>query len=451
MDPLSVTASLIAVSGALGTSVKALQKVASLRHAPSELLSLHNEVNSLRTFLRIVNQTFQDGGHLELPPESIEGLRTVKLTLESHVQELDNLSQYQLKRSEVPNKDGTPKVARLAWLRVGKDIACLQRKIRDSRLDLQSIFSVLSLQSNIRVLSVIENVSLPAQTGASPQSSRTSASDPQLMQSISDLLRSYRASMAEPNIDSDRSPRILLECDPKARRLSDGSNSQPDSRCSGLIEDSVRGGQSSESVHKSSWDDYTLRIMTSTTVTSCTRPCPCSCHSQNLAGTSRLLFPLFGTLLYSYTGPNSLRRNACNHPWCKSPGCRTFRATYLFPPWLLERAMSFSANFTRFIGYGVYFSMRIPRVLNDLAPVWLSITQQRIPQLQTMISGGWYSVHDLGSIGDTLLHYAVASENLSSCALLLREGADPNATDHFHSYVQDSREPGFDEVYAQSE
>ncbi|KAL9075591.1 MAG: hypothetical protein Q9157_003973 [Trypethelium eluteriae] len=244
MDPLSVTASLIAVSGALGTSVKALQKVASLRHAPSELLSLHNEVNSLRTFLRIVNQTFQDGGHLELPPESIEGLRTVKLTLESHVQELDNLSQYQLKRSEVPNKDGTPKVARLAWLRVGKDIACLQRKIRDSRLDLQSIFSVLSLQSNIRVLSVIENVSLPAQTGASPQSSRTSASDPQLMQSISDLLRSYRASMAEPNIDSDRSPRILLECDPKARRLSDGSNSQPDSRCSGLIEDSVRGGQS---------------------------------------------------------------------------------------------------------------------------------------------------------------------------------------------------------------
>ncbi|KAL9097281.1 MAG: hypothetical protein Q9165_000708 [Trypethelium subeluteriae] len=205
MDPLSITASLIAVSGALGTSVKALQKVASLRHAPSELLSLHNEVNSLRNFLRIVNQAFRDGEHLQLPLETTEGLETVKSTLESHVQELDNLSQYRLKRSEVLNKNGTPKVARLAWLRMGKDIACLQRKIRDSRLDLQSMFSVLSLQSNIRVLSVTENVSLPVHTGAPPDSSRASDPNPQIMQPISDILQPYKRSMAEPTVGLDRS------------------------------------------------------------------------------------------------------------------------------------------------------------------------------------------------------------------------------------------------------
>ena len=45
MDPLSVTASLLAVLGAAGAAGRALQHMSDLRHAPDQLLALTNAVS----------------------------------------------------------------------------------------------------------------------------------------------------------------------------------------------------------------------------------------------------------------------------------------------------------------------------------------------------------------------------------------------------------------------
>ncbi|KAL6411852.1 hypothetical protein AUP68_04231 [Ilyonectria robusta] len=47
MDPLSITASVLAVLGAVGQTAKALKKLWGLKDAPEELASLVNEVHSL--------------------------------------------------------------------------------------------------------------------------------------------------------------------------------------------------------------------------------------------------------------------------------------------------------------------------------------------------------------------------------------------------------------------
>ena len=54
MDPLSITASVIAVLGAASTSGAAIRKLVALRKAPEELDALLNEGEALRSLLLIV-------------------------------------------------------------------------------------------------------------------------------------------------------------------------------------------------------------------------------------------------------------------------------------------------------------------------------------------------------------------------------------------------------------
>jgi hypothetical protein len=44
MDPLSLTASIVAIIGATSQTSKLLRSVYDLRHAPQEMLELNNEV-----------------------------------------------------------------------------------------------------------------------------------------------------------------------------------------------------------------------------------------------------------------------------------------------------------------------------------------------------------------------------------------------------------------------
>ena len=50
-DPLSITASIIAVVGAAECVTKTLAKIRSIRNAPDELLALINEVSDLKIIL----------------------------------------------------------------------------------------------------------------------------------------------------------------------------------------------------------------------------------------------------------------------------------------------------------------------------------------------------------------------------------------------------------------
>ena len=47
MDPLSLTASIVAIIGVGGQAAKAIKKLASVRGAPASILALHNELSDL--------------------------------------------------------------------------------------------------------------------------------------------------------------------------------------------------------------------------------------------------------------------------------------------------------------------------------------------------------------------------------------------------------------------
>lgn len=145
MDPLSFTASLIAVVGALATAFQSAQRLVSLKNAPMELIALLNEVTALRSLLRVITRSVDGLQDLREINEAFEDIQALLRPVKDHVQQLDNLTQYQLKRNEEYDRDGRPKVARLAWLRRGPDLSRLRQDIRDTRGNLQTAMTAVNL------------------------------------------------------------------------------------------------------------------------------------------------------------------------------------------------------------------------------------------------------------------------------------------------------------------
>ena len=83
VDPLSLTASIIAVLGISNSVGKALSKIKLINESPDELLALINEVSDIRVVLYDIDCHFR-----KLPP--ICPTETASVELHSHLSDLVN-------------------------------------------------------------------------------------------------------------------------------------------------------------------------------------------------------------------------------------------------------------------------------------------------------------------------------------------------------------------------
>lgn len=140
MDPLSITASVIAILGAAGEVTKGLAKVQALYHAPAELSGLMNEVSDLRAVISQIS-TFSN----QLEEESFRG---PVVTLKNHLNKamgqlrtLDNLINAELFKVRA---DGTIKMSRTAWIRLKADVQRMQRDLRSIRVNIGTALGVVT-------------------------------------------------------------------------------------------------------------------------------------------------------------------------------------------------------------------------------------------------------------------------------------------------------------------
>ena len=146
MDPLSITASSIAVLSAISGTSKGIGKLTSLRRAPIELQSLSNEIEALRCLLSIVHTALRRFQGTLAYQGSGDALCTLLAPVQDSVLELQSKIEYQLKRSDELDKNGLPKVSRTAWLRSNGEIQRLREKIRDARANLLTGLATVNLQ-----------------------------------------------------------------------------------------------------------------------------------------------------------------------------------------------------------------------------------------------------------------------------------------------------------------
>ncbi len=147
MDPLSLTASIIAIVSAGSIVNKGLEKILSARRLPDILLQLNNEVTDLKYIVQDIDDllrqqaqaTREDKKPLPSHASLISALEFSKRTLLA----LESLVAYKL--TVVDSRDRRTRIDWMAWLRVESKVERLKEDIRTDRVRLSSALSLLTL------------------------------------------------------------------------------------------------------------------------------------------------------------------------------------------------------------------------------------------------------------------------------------------------------------------
>lgn len=140
MDPLSVTAGILAVLGAGGKVGTACQKIIALRHAPYALIALNNEVTDLHIVVKDVNDILRlhsQTSETDALPSVTSALKRTTATL----LRLETLIAYEL---TTPSGDNESRLDRSVWLQAESRVQKLKDDIRADRVALASALGLLA-------------------------------------------------------------------------------------------------------------------------------------------------------------------------------------------------------------------------------------------------------------------------------------------------------------------
>jgi len=138
MDPLSITAGILAIFGAGGKVGNGLRKLVQLRDAPAALLALCNEVTDLQCVVQNVDDLLQQWHDEHALPSSTEGaLNQAKAT----VLDLEKIIFYDL--TNITTRGGY-RVDRSSWLRAETKVAAIKERIKAANISLVNALSLLN-------------------------------------------------------------------------------------------------------------------------------------------------------------------------------------------------------------------------------------------------------------------------------------------------------------------
>ncbi|KAK4223789.1 ankyrin repeat-containing domain protein [Podospora fimiseda] len=334
MDPLSIIASVIGISKSVSGIFKAIQWITSLGSVPLEFLDLQNELETVHGYLDVLRRIM---GSLNLNEHDIALLVFEQIATCLKVLESDMEALHQLSNSFAGrNNASDKKVNKVNWKR-HKDIIQYHRdRIRRRRVDLSAAVALLQpLQSQRHTTLLL----------AVQETNRTS------FEALGNLIRA-----------------------------------------------STEQQRPSERYNESQVLKFTVRVRQR-----CKSGCPCECHHRRELKTScdTLMARILGQFFLSYTCLPIWSSPSCSYVHCENNEIvRSESATlqYVFPAWLVRRAVSISASWGSLAGHGAKLQIRIPRVLPNSHDIWQIIGNDSVPQLQWLLSTGQVLFTDTQSL-----------------------------------------------------
>lgn len=374
MDPLSITASSIAILGALTSTSKGIGKLVSLRKAPAELQALSNEVEAFRSLLVIVQSSIRQAQESETYQEYVEALFQMLDDAQKAALELQSKVEYQLKRGVEVDKNGFPKVSRASWLKSAKDIEQLRAKIRDARSNLAVGLQALSLHISEATRQTTVQLQFISSTGPRPLNT---------------------------SCDGTRSPIQPTHDEP--RLLSSFTDE--------TTLDSIRQATTP--------DTSAVRITTSVTTDQCSKLCKCQCHFRTQIRTPSWLKATLGNLLLSYH--SLIRTTPCDYPPCRQSPRKT-EFTYYFPQWFAQRALMISL-IPALDKSGASLALTTPVIISDDSTILQAARYGNLPYLKQLFTQG-YSPHVVSTTyGYSLVEIAVEFDQAETTKFLIHQGA----------------------------
>ncbi|KAH7379029.1 ankyrin repeat-containing domain protein [Cadophora sp. MPI-SDFR-AT-0126] len=402
MDPLSISASIVALIGGATTVVRGLDKLQSLRHAPAELKALLNEVADLQVVLTSVKESLEclRGLGPQIPHDALRNLPDMIDRATKTIEDLNSFVSGNLLKGDPNPAGGVLKVSRRTWLGKEKKLAAFRGSIKECKENLGIV--LLSSTSriiphmllNIQEVMLVDRDRFTRSAEAMEQMAERFAAHPALVQSF---LKSCGADAVDHDTSTTptNSPASLV-----ARPSPETGNAY-------------------------------LRIKTFAHTNRCEKYCNCQCHVQSRIATPRWLQVLVGTLFYSYAGTPILNSPKCNSPRCRRSMVSSTQFCYYFPTWMVRKALIFTSTWRDVTGSGASWSVRVPRVFDNFHPAVSSIIAGNLANLQRILSTREISPFDIDKDGESLLYWAENHRQADIFAYLISIGADMNLKNIF--------------------
>ena len=386
-DPLSITASVIAVVGAAEGVGKTLNKIRSIRKAPYELLALINEVSDLRVILVNLEIYLANKTPNLHPQEQTRHMSVFLNRAKEQLLQLDELIQYRLVRPESTSYH--IKLSRREWALARSTIKGFRGRLQDIRLNIIAQMTII----NASVYTILK-----LEAGETDTSDRSYQSRIGLMiQEIHELARDSEATGLRI-----REKRAVQRLDEQSGLLTNILHNQ--AKLHGLIQLNPSTGSQdfgSLTTDPSSTSVISIKATLNYQRLPCTSSCRCNCHKSHHLKSPMLVRRAIGTLFLGYSGyPITIFRR-CTLSHCQGQQAFRILVNYFFPSWSLARALEIAITHSFFSN--IHVSLKVLRVIPNGAEVFRLALLDDVTGLQQLFSKGIASPYDVDIRGNGLL------------------------------------------------
>ncbi|KAH6990134.1 ankyrin repeat-containing domain protein [Ilyonectria destructans] len=400
MDPLSITASIVALLQATTAVGKGIKFLHSLSHIPDEFCDLVNELATLQAVLGQVTSALKElqGDNPAAPVLRVD--LTKALVLENELRQT-------VETARATRRDGKLAISKKRWLRERSSIAHLKAKACAAKSDLSLCFeSLISTQRFARQTRVsIDIHRLVAMTydGLTSEVER-SAKIAETHQSSFDKVHESLNRLHAKALDLEQLIRTTVK--PMPTHNGGAASHMDEIYTSGTV-----------------WSfQASLRLP-------CSAYCNCQCHRQSQVETPKWIRSAFGSLFLRYNSLPVWDTRPCRVEKCKrSHG--SIRLRYTFPQWMIAREVSLATSGHSIVGYGAALHAKIRRVLPDGLAL-AAIAFNDLEWLKRALVSNKLHVTDLDQSGKSLMNLALYHRNLKVTRFLFEHGSPPGGEDNY--------------------
>lgn len=144
----------------------------------------------------------------------------------------------------------------------------------------------------------------------------------------------------------------------------------------------------------------------------CSRHCSCQCHRHTRVESPKWVRSVFGSLFLQYNSLPIVDTRACDNKYCHRLSTKSVRLRYVFPQWLMARAVYLAVSWHSLTGSGSDIHIHVPRVLQKSDAIY-AIEYNDFGWLKKAIAMKEILPTDITKGGITLLHVCVDNEILS--------------------------------------
>ncbi|KAL8788539.1 MAG: hypothetical protein Q9213_001612 [Squamulea squamosa] len=419
MDPLSVTASIIAVATLAKATGRAFQDLRSLcKTLPGRLQALSNEVADIGSVLYHVASVFERRGND--PVLSNQALGIPEL-MRSATNKLEEVRRIVLSLVRQCQSGRVPLVGAYQWRKHQPRLQALQEDIKNTKCNINVLLGASNSQDMMRV-----RLDLKAVTLANSQSTQNQAAFQEFLQK--DLIRHHEGfdrslTQVYERIDQ-RIDTVVHLLETQSAQLEANQTNQLGDCYGPRYRQPPRRPVRRETQHHgiNGSDDIAFRV---NQYKSCRPGCSCLCHLEKRASTPGLVDRVLGQVFVGYTGLPSIGQK-CSVDTCEKsqPPAMTFE--YWFPlgfMWsqIVRLRLSYEQNL------GPRFELSTLRRVPDSAQCVTFALDGNIDGLKDLFKQGLASPRDVSTTrGYSVLRWAMYAKQYQTCKFLVHAGADPD-------------------------